>query len=138
MPHVVIGEEGIETAKKSSKQLRFIFDGGVIIGDDVIIQSNVSIKKGLFGMNTKILDGAMLGSFVNVGHGTEIGKNTYLAQGVVVPGSCKIGNNCFLGINSAVVNGVKIGNNCKIGAGTVVTRNIPNNKNVVGNPGRIY
>ena len=74
-PNVIIGEEGEESAMKGKQILRLVFDGGVIIGDNVKIQSNVSIKKGIFGVNTIISEGTTLGSFVNVGHDVRVGKN---------------------------------------------------------------
>ena len=136
-PYVVIGEDGEYYAQKRNEILRFVFDGGVIIGDNVKIQSNVSIKKGLFGNNTKIEDNCSIGSFVNIGHDVKLGKNCFLTPGTIIAGSCNIGQNCFFGVNSAVRNGITIGKNCIIGAGSIVTKNVPANKIVAGVPAKI-
>ena len=136
-PHVVVGEEGEFFVKKGNEILRFIFDGGVKIENEVKIQSLVSIKRGLFGSDTIISSGCTIGSFSNIGHDVKLGKNCYLAPGSIISGGCTVGDNCFFGVNSCVKNGIKIGNNCIIGAGTVVTKNIKNNCVVVGVPGRI-
>ena len=135
--NVVIAEDGIEIAKKKNSILKFLLDGGVVVGNNVQILSHVSIKRGFFGNHTIIGNDTTLNSFVNIGHGTKIGKNCYLTPGTIIAGSCVIGNNCYFGINSSVKNGIKIGENCKIGAGSVVTRNIPANKVVVGIPAKI-
>ncbi len=136
-PHVIIGEEGEFFVKNENKILRFIFDGGVLIENDVKIQSLVSIKRGLFGNDTIISSGCTIGSFSNIGHDVKLGKNCYLAPGSIISGGCIVGNDCFFGVNSCVKNGIKIGNNCIIGAGTVVTKHIKNDSVVVGVPGRI-
>lgn len=136
-PHVIVGEEGEFFAKKGNKILRFIFDGGVIIEDEVKIQSLVSIKRGLFGNNTIISNGCTIGSFSNIGHDVKLGRNCYLASGSIISGGCIVGENCFFGVNSCVKNGIKIGNNCIIGAGTVVIKDIKNYSVVVGVPGHI-
>lgn len=136
-PFVVLGEEGEYYANKGDKILRFQFDGAVIIGDDVKIQSNVSIKKGLFGDSTTIGNACSIGSFVNIGHDVKLGKNCFLTPGSIIAGSCKIGDNCFFGVNSSVRNGITIGKNCIIGAGSVVTKNIPQNKVVMGVPAKV-
>ena len=134
---VLLGEDGEYFAQNKEEILRFQFDGSLEIGDNVKIQSNVSIKKGLFGNITKIGNGCSIGSFVNIGHDVKLGKNCFLTPGTIIAGSCSIGDNCFFGVNSSVRNGVKIGKNCIIGAGCVVTQNIPSNKVVMGVPGKI-
>jgi len=135
--NVIIGEEGAELARKKNKILHFHHDGGVIIKDNVSIQSTVSIKRGLFGTNTVIGEGTTIGSFANIGHAVKIGKNCFIAPGTALAGSAIINDNCFFGLNSVVLNGIKIGKNCKIGSGSIVTKDIPENKVVVGIPGKI-
>ncbi len=136
-PNVIIGEQGEFFANKGNSILRFIFDGGVIIGNNVKIQSMVSIKKGLFGNSTKIASGSTIGSFVNVGHDAKLDKNCYLAPGTIISGSCILGENCFFGVNSLIKNGIKIGKNCIVGAGSVVTKNVSANSVVVGVPAKV-
>ena len=136
-PHVIIGEEGEFFVKNGNEILRFIFDGGVLIENDVKIQSLVSIKRGLFGNDTIISSGCTIGSFSNIGHDVKLGKNCYLAPGSIISGGCIVGDDCFFGVNSCVKNGIKIGENCIIGAGTVVTKDVKNNSVIVGVPGRL-
>lgn len=43
-----------------------------------------------------------------------------------------LGDNIFVGAGAKIIGSVKIGNNVIIGANAVVTKNIPDNKVVVG------
>jgi len=133
-PNVVLGEDGIEISKSGTNVLRFLHDGGVIIGDDVKIQSMVSVKKGYFGNVTQIGSGTTIGSFTNIGHNVKIGKNCFIAHGSVIGGHSIIESDCFLGFNCIILQNIKIGKNCKIGANSVVTKDIPSNQVVIGSP----
>lgn len=132
--NVIIGEDGVDIATNKKERLHAIHDGCVIIGDDVVVHSTVSIKKGLFGRHTVIQNGTTIGSFVNVGHRVCVEKNNFIAAGSVLAGSCSIGKECYLGVNSSILQNVKIGDNVKIGAGSVVTKDILSNKLVYGVP----
>ena len=48
----------------------------------------------------------------------------------------KIGEGTFVGPGSTILPGRQIGKNVVIGAGAVVTTDIPDNKRVIGIPGR--
>jgi acetyltransferase-like isoleucine patch superfamily enzyme len=48
-----------------------------------------------------------------------------------------IGEKAVIGANSTILPGIRIGKNALIGAGSVVTKDVPDNKVIVGNPGRI-
>lgn len=49
----------------------------------------------------------------------------------------RIGRNCFIGSNVSILGNITIGNNCKVGAGTVCLKPVPDNKTIVGIPGKI-
>jgi acetyltransferase-like isoleucine patch superfamily enzyme len=52
-------------------------------------------------------------------------------------GKVKVGNLCSLGGNCTILPKIRIGNNVIVGAGTVVTSDVPDNKLIVGVPGKI-
>lgn len=135
--NVILGEDGAEIATHGNDILRFSHGGGLIIEDDVSLQSAVSIKKGLFGFNTKISKGCTIGSFVNVGHHVKLGKNCFVAPGSIIAGGVEIGDDCYLGVNCTILHELKIGKKCQIGAGSIVTKDIPANKVVFGSPAKI-
>jgi len=110
--------------------------GGVIIGDDVEIGPNSTIRRGALG-NTIIKNGCKIGSLSNIGHNTEIGEQCILTTQCVVGGSSILGNKVFMGINAITRNKIRIGNNVNIGMGSVITKDIPDNVVVYGNPAKV-
>ncbi len=90
--------------------------GGVSIGDDVIIGPNVSI--------------------LAENHVFTSSEELIRLQGVNRIG-IKIKNNVWIGANVTILDGVEIGTGCVIGAGSVVTKSIPSYSIAVGNPCKV-
>ena len=90
--------------------------GGVSIGDDVIIGSNVSI--------------------LAENHIFDSSEELIRLQGVNRIG-IKIENNVWIGANVTILDGVEIGTGCVIGAGSVVTKSVPSYSIAVGNPCKV-
>jgi serine O-acetyltransferase len=74
-----------------------------------------------------------------IGHGSVIGKNCQISQGVTIGVRYYnqrmlpvIGNNVFIGTNAILLGNIHIGNNVKIGAGAIVLKSVPDGKTVVG------
>ena len=59
-----------------------------------------------------------------------------IAPNSTLGGNVKIGEGTFVGAGSTILPGRQIGKNVVIGAGAVVTTDIPDNKRVIGIPGR--
>ena len=91
--------------------------GGVSIGNDVIIGPNVSI--------------------LSENHVFDNVDELIRLQGVDRIG-IKIENNVWIGANVTILDGVHIGTGCVIGAGSVVTKSIPSNSIAVGNPCKVW
>ena len=89
----------------------------IIIGDNVLISSNVCIVSENHGINPE-------------------DKKAYMNQQPSAS-EIRIGNGCWIGEKVMILSGVKIGEGCVIGAGGVVTHDLPNYCIAVGNPARV-
>lgn len=90
--------------------------GGITIGNDVIMGPNVQI----FSENHNFNDLTL-----------TIKEQGVTKQAVI------IGNNCWLGAGSTILAGVEVGDGCVIAAGSVVTKSVPANSIVAGVPARV-
>lgn len=82
-------------------------------------------------------DNVLLGpnvTFTTAGHATDPQERQ---DGVEFAHPINIGSNVWFGANSIVLPGVTIGDGVVVGAGSVVTKNISNNRVVVGSPARV-
>lgn len=99
-----------------SARAYFAGQGGITIGNDVIMGPNVQI----FSENHQFGDDTL----------------TIREQGVDKR-PVFIGNNCWIGGGTTILAGVIIGDGCVIAAGSVVTKSIPANAIVAGVPAKI-
>lgn len=81
----------------------------LIIGDDVVISSNVLIRD----------------------------NDAHQINGTINHSPITIGNHVWIGSNTIILKGVKIGDGAIIAAGSIVTKNVPPNALVSGNPAKI-
>lgn len=90
--------------------------GGITIGNDVIMGPNVQI----FSENHAFADLTL----------------TIKEQGVIKQ-AVNIGNNCWLGAGATILAGVTIGDGCVVAAGSVVNKSFPENSIMGGVPARV-
>lgn len=109
--------------------------GGVRVGDRVHIGALTSIMRGSVG-DTVIGDGAMIGSQVNIGHDTRIGKRVLVIAGARLAGWVRVEDDARINQGALIKNGVRIGRGAQIGMGAVVLEDVPANEVWVGNPAR--
>ena len=135
--HVSIGTEGLglELDKSEDKIIKFPQIGNVVLENHVEIGPNTTVRRGALD-STIIKSHTKIGSLVNIGHNSRIGKNCILTCNVITGGSSSIGDYSFVGVNSVIKNGVKIGSNTLIGMGSVVTKEIYSNIVAYGNPAK--
>lgn len=86
--------------------------GGIIIGDNVLIGHNVVIATLNHNQNPAL-------------------------RASIIPKSVKIGNNVWIGANVTITGGVEIHDGAIIAAGAVVTKNVPKNTIAGGVPAKI-
>ena len=89
----------------------------VVIGNDVLIASNVLISSENHGINPESDI-----PYMNQPLGTK---------------PVEIKDGCWIGENVCILPGITIGNKCIIGAGSVVTKSIPEYSIAAGNPARV-
>ena len=99
-----------------SARAYFAGQGGITVGNDVIMGPNVQI----FSENHNFSD-----------------LNSTIKEQGVTKQAVIIGNNCWLGGGTTVLAGVIIGDGCIVAAGSVVTKSFPANSVIAGIPAKL-
>lgn len=128
-----IGSAGFQFLNVDETVFSVKSGGMVEIKDNVEIQHNCCIDKGVFGGKTILESYVKVDNLVHVAHDCIIGERTFLTACVILSGRVSIGKDCWLGPNSTIANGIIIGENVKVSLGAVVTKNIGSGKIVSGN-----
>ena len=129
----IIGSNGFQFLNIGDCVLPVNSTGKVRISNNVEIQHNCCVDKGVLGGVTTIDEHVKVDNFVHIAHDCKIGTRTFITAGVKFGGRTVVGCDCWLGINATISNGLIIGNNVTISLGSVVTRNVEDNKTVTGN-----
>ena len=132
-----IGTEGMMWVWDGEEKVFLRQLGGVKIGKNCVIGSNVSIVRGSANEFSILEDGVNMAPGCCIGHGTFIGKNTHFANNITIGGSVKISAYNFIGSAAVITPGVSI--NCEdvvLGAGSLLNKNIDNSGVYVGSPAR--
>lgn len=128
-----IGSNGFQFLNTGNSVFSVNTGGRVVIKNNVEIQHNCCVDRGVLGGDTILSEHVKLDNFVHIAHDDIIGKRTLITAGVKLSGRVIIGSDCWIGVNATIVNGISIGNNCKVTLGAVVTRSVPDNSTVSGN-----
>lgn len=131
----VIGEDGFGYyEEKNGTKTMIKHHGGVIVEDDVFIGAHVNIARGTID-DTIVRAGVKIAPSTHIGHNNHIGKNAVVICSRLF-GSAQIGENAYI-VSSTVRNQCKIGRNTMVGMGSIVTKDIEDNKVVIGAPAKI-
>ena len=105
-----------------------LFEGSVMLGDNVKIGPNTIIKDSSIGNGTQILPGTIIEG-ATIGEETILGPNARIRPGTILGNKVKVGNfvetkKAILGEGTkanhlAYIGDAEIGKNCNIGAGTI-------------------
>lgn len=98
--------------------------GGVVIGEDCILATDVTIVRGSLSENTIIGKGTVIAHGTKIGHGVVVKDHVHMANNVSLAGNAVIGERCFLGSACVVSSNIKVADNCIVGAGAVVNKNV--------------
>lgn len=129
----VIGGEGFQFSDFGEDMISVRSGGRVVIEDNVEVQYNSCIDKGVLGGDTILRQHVKIDNLVYIAHDVELMENTAVAAGASIMGRCVVGKRSWIGPNSVISNGIKIGNKSRISLGAVVTKNVPENQTVSGN-----
>ena len=130
----IIGGQGYEFKRTEEGILSVAHSGGVIIGNNVEIQHNTCIDRGVYEWdNTIIGDNCKIDNLVHIAHGVKIDKSSMIVANVGIGGRTTIGKNTWIGFASTITNGISVGNNARANIGSVVTKSIPDGGSYTGN-----
>jgi UDP-3-O-[3-hydroxymyristoyl] glucosamine N-acyltransferase len=96
--------------------------GGVIIEENCVLATDITVVKGSLSENTTIGSGTVIAHGTKIGHGAQIKNNVHMANNVSIAGNAIVGQRCFLGSACVVSSSVKIADNTIVGAGAVVNK----------------
>jgi UDP-3-O-[3-hydroxymyristoyl] glucosamine N-acyltransferase len=112
--------------------------GGVIIEENCLLGSDISIVRGSLSENTIVGKGSVMAHGTKIGHGCKIGKFVHFANNVSLAGNADIGDRVFLGSACVISSNVKIAEGCIVGAGSVVIKSVEEKySTIAGVPGKV-
>lgn len=120
---------------EDGRWLHFPQLAGVIIGDNVEIQSLTNVDRGSL-TDTIIGEGTKIDTGCHIAHSCRIGKNCIITAHTIVAGGVTIGDGVWVGLKTVILGGVTIGDKAFVGAGSLVTKDVPSNGRVMGSPAR--
>lgn len=129
----ILGTTGFQFYNDANEIYQVKTGGRLVIMDNVEVQHNCCIDRGVFGGSTVIHNNVKIDNMVHLAHDCVIGQNTLITAGVKFGGRTIVGKNCWIGINATLSNGLSIGDNVTISLGSVVTRNVKDGSTVSGN-----
>lgn len=122
--HTTIGATGVAWVWDPAGRERIIQPqiGGVRVGANVFLGSDVSIVRGSVNEVTEVGDGTVIAHGTKIGHGCRIGRQAHFANNVSLAGNVDVGDRVFFGSGSVVRPRVSLAAGVVVGAGAVVTR----------------
>jgi UDP-3-O-[3-hydroxymyristoyl] glucosamine N-acyltransferase len=128
----IIGEEGFGfDFEEDGTPVRIPHLGNVEIGKNVEIGANTVIARGTLG-STIIKDDVKIDDQVFIAHNCFISEKTMIIAFAQISGSVHIGKRCWIAPNVSIMQKLHIGDNVTIGLGAVVTKDIADNKKIMG------
>lgn len=111
----VIGSDGFGYVFDQGRHYKIPQVGGVIVGDDVEIGSNVSVDRATTG-HTVIGKGTKIDNLCQIAHNVKVGTNSILVAQVGIGGSSEIGDYVTLAGQVGVSDHTKIDSETMVGA----------------------
>jgi UDP-3-O-[3-hydroxymyristoyl] glucosamine N-acyltransferase len=132
-PGVVLGADGFGFVPMPEGAVKIPQTGTVVIEDDVEIGANTTIDRATLGA-TVVRRRAKLDNLVMVGHGCEVGPDSFLAAQVGLAGSTKLGRGVQMGGQAGAAGHLTIGDGVQIVAQSGVPSSVPPGQVIGGYP----
>ncbi|MFM1873390.1 MAG: hypothetical protein RL398_2812 [Planctomycetota bacterium] len=129
----VLGGDGFGFARDTECWVKIPQLGGVVIGDDVELQSFVNVDRGALS-DTIIGRGTKLDTRCHVAHNAVIGEHVVIAGGGCIAGSAKVGDRCVFGGLVGISGHIEIAPDVRIGGGSTVFKDIREPGEYAGTP----
>lgn len=133
----VIGGEGFQFQKSDDGVIGIKHAGRVKICNHVEIHGNCCIDKAVFNDETVLGENSKLDNLVHIAHNVKIGGSCLIAANANIGGYTTIGENVWIGPSATIANRISIGDGARVAIGCVVIRDVPQSKEVFGNPALI-
>lgn len=134
--HTVIGSTGVAYYRDAADEWYALQHLGIVdLGDRVELGAHCVVVRGIL-YDTVIEADTKIGNFVNIGHNTTIGRNSWITSGAVICGRVSLGDDVQIAAGACVRDKVAIGSRSRIGLGSIVTKNVAADSKIFGNPGR--
>lgn len=98
--------------------------GGVLIGKNSFIGSNITIVRGSVNENTEIGENCVIAHGTKIGHGCRIGSYTHFANNVTIAGNVDIGEFGFIGAGAVLRPQISLAQGTIVAAGAVVVKSV--------------
>lgn len=131
---VVLGGQGYEFKLHGQKILPVEHTGGVVIGENVEIQYNSCVDRGLYVWDDTVIGAeTKIDNLVHISHGVKLGEANFVVAQVGIGGRTVVGDRTWIGFNSTIKNGLRIGSDARVNMGAVVTQDVMDKGSVTGN-----
>lgn len=128
-----IGSEGFGFVPSATGWVKMEQSGRTVLEDGVEVGCNSTIDRPAVG-ETRIGQNTKIDNLVQVGHGSQVGKNCAFAAHVGMAGGVKIGNNVILAGQVGIANQAKIGDGAIATAKAGIHSDVPAGAIVTGVP----
>ena len=109
--------------------------GNVLIHNKVEIGNNTCIDRAVLG-STILHENAKIDNLVHIAHGVIIGENSLIIAHAMIGGSTQIGKNVWVAPGVLIINKIKVEDDSLIGMGAVVVKKVSAKTIVAGNPAK--
>lgn len=133
--HCSIGSNGFQALKrKDGKSYNVNHFGGLVIGENCYIAEFVNISRALFDGEVIIGNNVLIDTHCHIAHECKIGDNSVLTTNTRLFGTSTIGKNVWMSPGTMVMNRITVEDGCHIAPGTFVMTQTTPNETYIGNP----